>query len=296
MAWNSPALTVAGRRLSDRTGKAGSGAPARGWSVSQQEEVPRPGAVSPAMQTFQKDTSPPLDHLPSYRVRVSAKAKRAQLQVSMNGQVEVVIPRRFNPAHVPAFVAEHHRWLERTLARLKRQRGDCPELYDPIPSQIFLRAIDERWDVQRELGDCRRVGLVESLRSTVLNVRAPNQAACRGALHQWLTLRAKNRLVPWVRSLSAELGLPCNRITVRAQKTRWGSCSTRRNININRNLLFLSPAVVRYLFVHELCHTVHLNHSRHYWMLVERFEPDYRHLDAELTRAGRYVPLWACPD
>ncbi|HKJ10691.1 MAG TPA: SprT family zinc-dependent metalloprotease [Gammaproteobacteria bacterium] len=248
------------------------------------------------MHTSQKDTTPPLDHLPAYRVRVSAKAKRAQLQVSMNGQVEVVIPRRFNPAHVPAFVAEHHRWLERTLARVKSQRGDFPELYDPMPSRIHLRAIDERWEVQRQIGDCRRAGLTELPGAAVLKLRAPTQAACRAVLHQWLSGRAKSHLAPWVRALSAELGLPCNRVTVRAQKTRWGSCSTRRNININRNLLFLAPAVVRYLFVHELCHTVHLNHSRRYWALVERFEPDYRHLDAELTLAGRYVPLWACPD
>lgn len=248
------------------------------------------------MHTSQKDSAPALYRLPVYRVRVSAKAKRAQLQVSMSGQVEVVIPRRFNPAHVPAFVAEHRGWLERTLARLHRQRGECPDLYDPIPRQIFLRAIDQRWAIQGHPDGGRRATLAELPASGVLQLRAPTSAACRALLHEWLTAKAKAHLVPWVRALSAQLSLPCNRVTVRAQKTRWGSCSTRRNININRNLLFLSPPVVRYLFIHELCHTVHLNHSPRYWALVGRVEPEYRFLDAELTRSGRYVPLWAYPD
>jgi predicted metal-dependent hydrolase len=60
--------------------------------------------------------------------------------------------------------------------------------------------------------------------------------------------------------------------------------------------LFLPPRLVRYIMVHELCHTVHLNHSRRYWGLVSRFEPDYAACEAELRRAARHIPLWACPE
>ncbi|HKK14674.1 MAG TPA: SprT family zinc-dependent metalloprotease [Gammaproteobacteria bacterium] len=246
------------------------------------------------MTTFQKDRKP-LSGLPPYSVRVSARAKRIQLQVSIHGRVEVVIPPRFNPARIPAFVAEHRLWLERTLARLNTQRGQCPELHEPFPPQIDLPAIGRSWQVSyRDGGAAPALRRIDSGPGR-LHLATVEEAVARQLLQQWLTDQARSQLVPWVRRLSDDLGLPCARVTVRAQKTRWGSCSTRKNININRNLLFLRPPVVRYLFVHELCHTVYLNHSRRYWALVAHHEPDYRRLDAELSRAGHYVPLWAYP-
>ena len=60
------------------------------------------------------------------------------------------------------------------------------------------------------------------------------------------------------------------------QRTRWGSCSNSGTISLNAALLFLEPPLVRYLFIHELCHLIALNHSRRFWAAVARYEPDYR--------------------
>ena len=72
-------------------------------------------------------------------------------------------------------------------------------------------------------------------------------------------------------------------------------CSTAGTISLNVCLMFQSPAVVRYLMVHELCHRVHMNHSKRYWRLVESFEPQWRALDAELLKGWRHVPAWVFP-
>ena len=114
------------------------------------------------------------------------------------------------------------------------------------------------------------------------------------SLQAWLHNHARRHLLPWLQTVSEECRLPFARATVRAQKTRWGSCSARGHISLNRHLLFLSPRSVRYLFIHELCHTVHLNHSRRYWSLVGCHAPDYGAREAELRRAAHHVPLWAC--
>jgi predicted metal-dependent hydrolase len=66
---------------------------------------------------------------------------------------------------------------------------------------------------------------------------------------------------------------------VRGQKTCWGSHSSTGTISINYCLLFLEPALVRYLMVHELCHARHMNHSRRFWRAVGLHEPDYERLD-----------------
>ena len=78
---------------------------------------------------------------------------------------------------------------------------------------------------------------------------------------------------------------------MRAQRSRWGSCSRQRAISINQKLLFLPPALVRYVFIHELCHMVHFDHSPAFWRLVTQREPRGRALDEELGVAWRYVPV-----
>ncbi len=81
-------------------------------------------------------------------------------------------------------------------------------------------------------------------------------------------------------------------LTFRGQKTVWGSCSSKKNINLNYKLLFLPARLVRYVLVHELCHIVHLDHSRRFWALVEQYEPDYARLKKELRHADHYMPEW----
>ncbi len=112
-------------------------------------------------------------------------------------------------------------------------------------------------------------------------------------LNRWLQRRAKEVLVPWLHRLSTELSLPFNRAAIRRQRTKWGSCSSERSINLNRNLLFLPEAMARYVLVHELCHGRRLDHSDRFWRLLETFEPNARRTAAKIRDAVEFVPRWA---
>lgn len=236
---------------------------------------------------------PPADDVPDYVVRISARARHMQLKVSPSARVEVVVPRGADHRLVPAFVAEHREWLRKTLTKLHQARADDRSLSDPRPRQVLLPAAAEAWQVEYGVGPTSRARSVSGAQAPTLRVGGPDGAAWRAALRAWLSRRARAVLLPWLDDLSVELGLPFEGVSVRAQKTRWGSCSARRHISLNRALLFLPAPVVRYLLVHELCHTVYMNHSRRYWQLVARCEPDYRALDARLGAAWREIPLWA---
>ncbi|MFT7557912.1 MAG: putative metal-dependent hydrolase [Planctomycetota bacterium] len=74
----------------------------------------------------------------------------------------------------------------------------------------------------------------------------------------------------------------CNKIYIRDTKTRWGTCSTKRNLGFSYRIVFLSPEVCDYLIVHELCHLVHMNHSEQFWTLVGLYLPEYREQRDEL--------------
>jgi len=223
--------------------------------------------------------------LPPYSVRVSLRAKRLQMKILPPGKVEVVVPKRFNLKHVPAFVAEHRQWMLLHLGKMAAAYVEQPLL----PEAICFPAIHESWQVNYVDHSCCRV---TELATGRLRVCGPDERHGRKALQQWLQRRAKQVLPGWLAQVSAELGLGFNRVTVRGQKTRWGSCSAQKNINLNRALLFVSPEAVRYLMIHELCHTVHLNHSPRYWALVAAKMPEYKKYEAELRRAMPVIPSW----
>jgi predicted metal-dependent hydrolase len=95
---------------------------------------------------------------------------------------------------------------------------------------------------------------------------------------------AKARLIERLDELSQKQGLPYNRVFVKRQKTRWGSCSLKKNINLNIQLTVIPEALMDYAIVHELVHTKILNHSREFWDELERRLPGALRLDRELRK------------
>lgn len=83
---------------------------------------------------------------------------------------------------------------------------------------------------------------------------------------------------------NAHYGFALNRISIRHQKTRWGSCSSRKNISINYKIVYLPRAMQDYLIVHELCHLKELNHSPRFWSLVGEMVPNYREIERALRQ------------
>ena len=226
-------------------------------------------------------------------VRESRRARYLTLRLLPPHTLELVVPRGTRSADVDAFVRDNRRWIEdarRELAQCRPLRGEG------LPTAVDLRAIGERWRVEYVHDPhgplrCRA-------RESVLEVSTPdaNRRGAVDALRSWLLDEADFHLAPWLKRESQVVGRRPAKIQVRLQRTRWGSCSNSGTVSLNAALLFLEPAVVRYLLVHELCHLIALNHSRKFWSAVARYEPDYEALDRELTKAWHEIPLWAHPE
>jgi len=119
-----------------------------------------------------------------------------------------------------------------------------------------------------------------------------NARAVKLALRRWLIDEAGAVLGASLEQCARDLGFAYRRVIVRRQRTRWGSCSARGTISLNCCLLFQRPEVVRYLMIHELAHTRHMNHSRRFWQCVAEHCPGHRSLDRELLDGWRRVPSW----
>jgi len=236
----------------------------------------------------------PTENIPAYAVRISARAKRMQLRITLVGQVEVVVPRRMHTRHVQAFVAEHREWIRRNLRDFRRRQQDQPALHNVRPDVIQLPAIGQTWHLTYHAAKRNRIEVLSNEdASQDLLVGTINDRDVPRLLQRWLQATAKQEMLPRLEQVSREIGLRYNSAGIRRQKTLWGSCSARQNISLNCNLLFVPARLMRYVFIHELCHTVHCNHSGKFWSLVGRFESEYRQLDKDLRHAAQMIPVWA---
>lgn len=237
------------------------------------------------------DTEKPGDS-PGFSVRESGRAKRLSIKVYPRGRVEVVVPKRTRARDVQSFVDEHRDWIEKTRASFAARHPPEPFV---LPERIRLQAIDRDYGVAyRPRRDADSVGFRRHGDLVVLSGATTEEAKCVAALKRWLAGVAKQELEPRLRRLSVRTGDAFKRMQVRGQKTCWGSHSSTGTISVNYCLLFLEPALVRYLMIHELCHARHMNHSRQFWRAVARHEPDYERLDRELGESWSKVPGWLC--
>jgi len=207
-----------------------------------------------------------------YRLRAHPRARHVRIVVSRRYGLVIAVPRSFDRNRIPEILERKRGWIERALSRLPVK----PEPYRP-PARIALSAIGEEWNVKYDRGNPGRVELVQSGDRTLLVSGAVDRPdAVRRVLEHWLRIQARQHLVPWLCRTATELGFKLNGVTVRTQRTLWASCSHRNTISLNARLLLLPPDLVRYVFVHELVHIPHPDHSRKFWQAVAVHVPDYR--------------------
>ena len=162
-----------------------------------------------------------------------------------------------------------------------------------VPSTVVLKAVGKSFAVHYTNGRASGLLLTQPTSSDLeLHGRVNNQKGCLTLLRLWLQRQGRFHLVPWIERIGLETGLTFKAVQVRGQKTRWGSCSSKGTISLNYKLLFLPSHLVNYIILHELCHTLHLNHSRDFWSFLSSFEPDCKMLDKEMKGAGQLVPRW----
>jgi predicted metal-dependent hydrolase len=207
----------------------------------------------------------------SYRVRRSDRARRVRVTVDRGGVVEVVLPRRAPERAAAEAVRELRPWIDRRLAEVGRQQAAVLARGDTLPylgQSLTVHAQPGRSRVTRR-GDMLLVPL------------GPQRLA---AIERWYRQRARAEIQPRLDRACALTGLSYARLSIRDQRTRWGSCSRAGAISFNWRLLMAPEAVLDYVIWHEVCHLSVMDHSPRFWALVARHCPDHRAHSAWLRR------------
>lgn len=161
-----------------------------------------------------------------------------------------------------------------------------------LPEKLELRAINKIVPIEYRAIHASKKLILQNKNDSIFffgNVKLKKE--CVTLLINWLKKQAKHYLPMILEKISTEIGLSYRRVGVRDQKTLWGSCSSNHDIQLNYRLILFPEAFARYIMVHELCHTVHLNHSPQFWGLLQQFVPNYKEIVKQL-RTNTLLPGW----
>lgn len=234
-------------------------------------------------------------------MRVSDRAQRVRLVMRPEG-LEVVIPHGFDRRRIPGILESKRRWIKRASGLVEERRRRMEDDPPKLPERVTLPAIGEEWTVEYRPAQGGNAGdpkasaaarVRETSGKRLLVAGDPEDfTGCRDALCRWLSRRARRELVARLDELAVIHGLEYGKVTVRQQRTRWGSCSHRKNISLNARLLLLPSEAADYVLLHELCHTMCLDHSPRFWALMETHDPDYREHKKMVRDSAKALPTW----
>ena len=209
------------------------------------------------------------------------RARKYILRLLRDGSARVTIPRGGNLAEAQRFVAAHTAWLEKQLAR--HAARPLPDRAWRAGTEILFRGDLVRLDATSDGADW-----VVNFASEKLRVKEGG-GELRPYIERHLWRLAARELPPRVLELAAANRLDVRRITVRNQRSRWGSCSRRGTISLNWRLIQAAEFVRDYIILHELAHLKHMNHSRRFWAEVERLCPNFKRAEAWLKAHGELL-------
>lgn len=213
-----------------------------------------------------------------YIIKKSAKAKHIRITVARNGVVATA-PVFMSEKKVIVFVEQKKAWIAKkvdrfagfTLDSKTREFADGEELtFQGEKFKLRVVESDKKNTSAQIKGDCLTVHIN---REIPLDIR-PTEIQSR--LVQLYKDLAREAVTERVEFFKQQLDVEYNQIRIKEQRSRWGSCSKKGNLNFNWKLVIAPPDVIDYVVVHEVCHLRHMNHLQDFWRCVETVLPDYR--------------------
>lgn len=188
-------------------------------------------------------------------LRLSARARRMKLRVEANRSITLILPQGLSPSEGLSFIRQEQDWLCRNLRATQKPVFLEPGSVIPVygePHKI-IHAPEKRGVVSRKDGEIHVSG---------------NAAHVPRRLKDWAYRDIRKTVTEKVDGHTQKIQVTRGRISIRDQKSRWGSCSSAGNLNFSWRLFFMPDFVIDYITAHEVAHLVHLDHSKDFWKVT----------------------------
>jgi predicted metal-dependent hydrolase len=227
-----------------------------------------------------------------YSLKKHKSTKNLKIKIDSNGAVVVVSPPFIPKFLIEKFVSKHQDWvIEHSKIQLRQPKFNTPE---------FVYIFGKKYYKKLEFSLKKQIGMYTQGENLIFNPITEPKIETKADKIKWdkkfqekleifLKNTAKHYIISRTFKIAEKMGLKFNKITLRKQKTRWGSCSNQKNLNFNWQLIYFDTQIIDYVIIHELAHLVHMNHSQKFWNLVEKFDPEYKKRVGWLKRNGLNV-------
>ena len=218
----------------------------------------------------------------NYSLRYSQRSRRLRISISDDG-VTLVLPVGYPEREGEKFLAGNMDWVMQQLER--RQKLATKNAHSRLPKDIFLlRGSAVRVEIREEPGRISRARVEEKGDRVYLYLPAGKSSAAPVVLERWLRELARAEIEAGVAQQARRMRLSPKAVTIRDQKTRWGSCSSRGTLSFNWRLIMVPPTVMEYVIIHELAHMKEPNHSADFWQVVAAYYPAHKEARAWLRK------------
>lgn len=212
----------------------------------------------------------------------SSRARQIYFKISYEKGLEITVPKSFSSHNLSKLLQEKKEWISKNLKQIAEQRTK----HVPFQDGGFISLFGQRKKIRFLKSSTLRPKIEEQEREILIYSNGTT-AYNKKIFQEYLKKKAKSYIPLRTAELSKKMGTSYKKITIKTLKARWGSCSRAKNLNFNWRLLLKPPEVVDYVIIHELAHTVHLNHSHKFYALVQKYCPNYKKLREALT----YEPM-----
>lgn len=213
---------------------------------------------------------------------IRSKRRTIALIVETDGSVTVRAPLRASDKIILQFVEKHTKWVEKKKVEMRAVAPPQPKQYLPGESFMYL---GQSYPLTIVQGQKRKLVLDDD----VFKLAESAHANAEMVFQDWYRKQARREVELRVATFAEEHQLHYEKIRISSARTRWGSCSTSGTLSFSWRLILLHPDVIDYVIIHELAHTVHHNHSKRFWKLVENLLPEYKERRNFLKHFGQQV-------
>ncbi len=206
------------------------------------------------------------------------RTKRKTLSISINENAELIVraPRRISDAKIQDFINAKRSWI------IKNQNTIKSRLHSILNDHNSLLYLGEVFPVKKNTAYPKKL----SFDGIEFTTNIEDQEDMNLTLKAWYKNKFKEVAIPRLFYFSEKHNLQVNQVRLKKQKTLWGSCSSRNNINLNFLLIMAPLNIIDYVIIHELVHTIHKNHSANFWNAVEEIMPNYKESKVWLKENG----------